>query len=104
MTLLFENIRFNVIIGILPHERTEPQEIVLYAKIRYGYQENNYLDYLELLEVIKERLMAERYKLLEEAISDLKLALKQRYPSIIEQEITLYKSALSKEGRIGVME
>ncbi|MRI83303.1 MAG: dihydroneopterin aldolase [Nitratiruptor sp.] len=91
MIVEIEGLRFPAIIGLLPHERQEPQEIVIDAQLEYTYQEGHYLDYAQVAQRIKEHLVEGRFLLLEEALLSLMDLLAREFPIIERASVTISK-------------
>ncbi|MEF3190935.1 MAG: dihydroneopterin aldolase, partial [Campylobacterales bacterium] len=91
--LLIEEYQVDVIIGILDHERTSPQPVVIDARITYRY-EGEYLDYAQAAKLLATRLQEGRFGLLEEALPELRDVLLSHWPSIISLDITLRKPTI----------
>jgi len=82
MTIRIRELRFETIIGLLPHERTQEQEVVVELSLGYEYRKGEYLDYARITRQIKSHLREEKYELLEEALLGLERTLREAYPSI----------------------
>ena len=82
MTIHIEDLTLEVIIGILDFERTSPQQVVVETKINYIYTENNFINYVHVVERIQEELKTKRFFLLEEALEQIGTLLLEHYPAI----------------------
>jgi dihydroneopterin aldolase len=62
---------FKTVIGILPHERKEPQRVVIDIEIDYDYDGKNYIDYAQICKNVEALMHHERFGLLEDAVRSL---------------------------------
>lgn len=72
MTIHIEALTFDVIIGLLESERHTPQSVIVDLHASYSYQNDQFLDYAQMVQDIQETLHKEQYYLLEEALLGLK--------------------------------
>lgn len=64
--------------------------------IKYIYDfDKSFIDYMEVIELTKNRVIKKKYSLLEEAIDDLKTELNDTFPMIKSLEISISKPAVS---------
>ncbi len=93
ITLSIENLNIKAIIGVLESERTTSQNLHIKAKITYFYsvQEEAYIDYALVSEMICQKLQNEKYDLLESALCDIAQHLKSVFPAITSLEIHIKK-------------
>jgi dihydroneopterin aldolase len=82
MTIHIEELTFDVIIGLLDFEREKPQRVIINLEASYNYSDNQFIDYADIVLLVKEKLKNERYKLLEDALFGLKEILYTSYPNI----------------------
>jgi len=82
MTIHIEALTFDVIIGLLDFERDKPQRVIIDLTASYSYQNNNFIDYADIVLLIQSELKEKRYKLLENALLGLKLRIITSYPQI----------------------
>lgn len=79
MHVKIQNLTFNTIIGILPHERTQEQSVIVDCSFHYTYANGNFVDYSKVAQNIKELMKEKQFELLEDAVLYIKDYLKQRY-------------------------
>lgn len=72
MTIEIEEFRFDTIIGLLDFERVKKQQVIINLKASYRYSKDNFIDYVQICNTIKESMQNKKYKLLEDALEDLK--------------------------------
>jgi len=82
MTIHIEALTFDVIIGLLDFERDRPQRVIIDLEASYDYKDDAFLDYAEMVLLIKDELKVKRYKLLENALLGLKKLLCTTYPQL----------------------
>jgi len=82
MTIHIENLKFDVIIGLLDFERDRPQAIIVDLEASYAYSNENFVDYANMVLLIKEELKEKRYALLEEALLGVKNRLYMSHPQL----------------------
>lgn len=100
MTLLIENLSLKVIIGILPSEREIPQEIILNGEFSYEYK-GEYLNYVEIVEFLKNELKNNQYELLEDALLDLQKKIQIVFPSITHFSLSIKKPEILSDCIVG---
>jgi len=91
MEVRIEDLTFHAIVGILEHERKDPQKVVVDATFRYPYQKGRYLDYARARALIKEHLQKGKFGLLEEALLSLSDLLHRHFPFISELTLSIAK-------------
>ena len=91
MTIRIEQLEFDTIIGLLDFERDRPQRVRINVTATYDYQPGTYLDYAEMVEVIKAHIIQQKYELLEEALEGLHSTLTNTFPAIETLYITIAK-------------
>ncbi|PHS41784.1 MAG: dihydroneopterin aldolase [Sulfurovum sp.] len=82
MTIHIEALTFDVIIGLLDFERDRPQRVIIDLEASYEYKDDLFIDYAELVTLIKDELKVKRYELLENALLGLKDLLCTTYPQL----------------------
>lgn len=82
MTIHIEALTFDVIIGLLDFERDKPQRVIIDLEASYDYKDNVFIDYADMVTLIKEDLKVKRYELLENALLGLKELLCTTYPQL----------------------
>jgi dihydroneopterin aldolase len=89
MRIHIESLNFYTIIGILEFERFTPQRVVIDVEIDYDYK-GEFINYAEVIEVITNDMMTNKYFLLETALNEIKNRLFETY------NITFLKLKISK--------
>lgn len=73
------NLTFDAIIGILPFERTQEQQVVVNCSFKYHFKNNQFIDYSCVANEIKTLMQEKKFELLEDAIFYIKKHLKHLY-------------------------
>jgi dihydroneopterin aldolase len=89
MKIHLEKFQFETIIGILDFEREEKQKIEIDIVLEYEYVEN-FLNYAELRELVKEFIKERKFGLLEDALIETTEEIKSKF------EISYLKLKISK--------
>jgi len=82
MTIHIDSLTFDVIIGLLDFERDRPQKVVIDLQASYLYSDDKFIDYADIVVLIRTLLKEKRYQLLENALLGLKEILHTTYPQI----------------------
>ncbi len=80
MTIHIQSLKIDAIIGLLDFERNIEQRVIIDLEISYAYNNNEFIDYADLAELIKRQVKQSRYGLLEDALDDLKKQITAAYP------------------------
>ena len=78
-TIYIENLKTEAIIGILDFEREKPQQIIAECKIDYTREGEKFIDYSIVVGMIEEILITGQYFLIEDALDDIILAIKNTF-------------------------
>lgn len=82
MTIHIEALTFECIIGILDFERLAPQKVIIDAQINYDYTEGEFINYVEIIELLQNNMINNKYQLLETALNELEMQLLVNYSTI----------------------
>ncbi len=91
MTIEIEDLTFETIIGVLPYERVNKQRVIVNLRAQYSYESKEYIDYVGLVEIIKNSMIQQKFKLIEEAIEYIASKIENRYPKIKNLYIKITK-------------
>ena len=94
MMIHIEALSFEVIIGLLDFERITPQPVRIDMDIGYAYQENDFINYADIVTLVEVQMHQKRYKLLEEALLGLKASLVTTYPQIQTLKLKISKPTI----------
>jgi dihydroneopterin aldolase len=102
MFVQIEKLEFKTIIGILPHERTEKQKVIVDISFKYDYEKKEFIDYSEVALLVKQNIKKQKFGLIEDAILDTKSMLKLVFPKMEELEIKITKPQILKDCVVSV--
>ena len=91
MTIHIEDLTFDVIIGLLDFERDKPQRVIINLEASYDYSDDQFIDYADIVLLVKDKLKVERYTLLENALLGINKLLHITYPHIETLSIKISK-------------
>jgi len=90
MKIHIEALRFKCIIGLLEFERHSPQEVNIDLELDYDYSDE-FINYAQLAEMIESDLQEKKYELIETALEELFIFIKDKFPSIKRLYIKISK-------------
>ncbi|CRF47576.1 Dihydroneopterin aldolase [Helicobacter heilmannii] len=102
MTLSVQDYQIDAIIGVLESEKKAPQPLIVDLSIEYNYTPQNCLDYMDILEVVQNKLSTTKYGLLEEALSEITAWLKTCFPIITQITMAIKKPQACQKALVGV--
>ncbi len=104
MRIHIEELRFDTIIGLLESERLRPQTVIvdLLASYSFDTKSNSFINYAEIVDLIKEIVTKGEFKLLESALEALQSHIKKRYPQIEDLEIKITKPDILNDCKVAV--
>ena len=97
MTIHIEALTFDVIIGLLDFERDKVQRVIIDIEARYDYSDKNFVDYADIVLLIKEKLKKEQYELLEDALLGVKTVIYTAYPQLDYLALKIAKPDIMEE-------
>jgi len=101
MTIHIEDLKFRCIIGILDFERETPQDVEVNLTIEYNYK-NEFINYAEVVEIIKNNMIKSKYLLIEDALNGLKIILLEKFKLIQKLDIKLTKPSILADCKVSV--
>ena len=106
MIITIKHFQVEAIIGILEHERTAKQRIIVDSKIWYDSNHvsliHGFLDYVSVLQHIQILLCEKHYTVLECALQDIAYQSFLSFPSITKITLKIQKPDIYKNCLIGV--
>ncbi len=87
MKIFIKNLTCKAILGILEEERTQAQNIIIDAKIKYDFDTIHFIDYAQVAKFMQDLMQKEKFLLIEDALESIASTLKQQFPTI--NQITL---------------
>jgi len=97
MIIHIEALTFEVIIGLLDFERDRPQPVIVDLEASYDYSNENFIDYADMVFLIKKELNEKKYELLEEALLGIKERLCSTYPQLKTLSLKIAKPDILPE-------
>ena len=104
MKIFIEDLTFTCIIGILEHERQNPQEVILNIEIEYDFKDNDFINYAEVAQIIKNIMQSKKFLLIEDALQDLKVQLKNKFSKINTLYLKITKPSILPDCTVSVSE
>ena len=101
MRIHIEDLKFQCIIGILDFERVTPQDVCINLTIDYEYQDK-FINYADVTFLIKERLIEEKFQLIEDALSHISSLLKETFPQINRLNLKITKPSILPDCKVSV--
>ena len=99
--IVIESLEIKCIIGILNSERATPQNILVDISLKYRYKKE-FINYINIKEIILENLRKKKYGILEDALEDISEKLKSKYKNICRIKMAIKKLEICEDCRIGV--
>lgn len=103
------DLEFRAIIGVLESEREKKQDIILNATIFYDYvnesenaHKDGFLDYADVVKVIKHHIKSKKYGLLEDLLIGLNATLRKKFPMIKKMSLQALKPSAIKGAQVGL--
>ena len=102
MTIHIEDLEISAIIGILDFERIKKQTVIVDVRINYTYQENQFINYAEVISIIETMIISKKYKLLEDAVLDIQEKIVTRYAQINTFHLKISKPNIIKNANVAL--
>ena len=102
MTIHIEELTFDTIIGILDFERMTPQKVIINMEIKYLYENNSFINYADVIQLIEKQLLEKKYELLETAIDELRKYILLKYPQIQQLTLKIMKPNIIKNAKVAL--
>jgi len=99
--ILIQNLEFESVIGILDFEREKEQKVRVDCSIKYE-NKDNFIDYAQVVKDIKSIMIEEKFALLEDALDIMIEFLKEKFSSIKEIKMTIYKPEILADCLVSV--
>ncbi|MEA3384687.1 MAG: dihydroneopterin aldolase [Campylobacterota bacterium] len=79
MRVYINDLKFKAIIGILDFERVKAQKVIVDIEFDYDFDGKFFVDYSKVSTYIKNKMIKNKYYLIEDALIDIKRSLKKKY-------------------------
>ncbi len=103
MKISIEDLKFQCIIGILDFERTKEQDVIINLAIEYNY-EDEFINYADVAKLLKSTMKNKKYLLIEDALSNLSLLLKENFSKINTLNLKITKPSILPDCTVSVEE
>ncbi len=97
MRIEIKDLTFKCIIGLLDFERKKKQKVIVNIEIDYNYSDGNYIDYAKVCKTVKKTLKKGKFKLLEDALLNLKEKIFKKHKQINTLCIKIAKPDILKD-------
>jgi len=97
-----QDLKFQCIIGILDFERVTPQDIIIDIDIDYTYKNNTFINYANVVDVVKNTMINNKFELIEQALENLTLKLVKNFYLIDSLSIKITKPSILKDCTVSV--
>jgi len=101
-TIIIEELKVDAIIGILDSERSHPQPVFVDCFIDYTKEGDDYINYAEVVDLIENMLVKNRYGLLEVALEEIIEKLFKTFKQIKNVKLKLSKPNILDNCIVGV--
>jgi len=102
MTIHIEELTIECIIGILDFERLKAQKVIVDLTIDYNHSNDFFINYTEVITLVKEDMIKNRYELLETALNELEAKLLLAYPQIEHFNLKITKPNILKSVKVAL--
>ena len=104
MHIHIDKLTFETIIGLLDFERDRPQKVIVDLEASYDYDNENFINYADIVSHIQNELKEKKYKLLEEALLGLKERLHNHYHQLKTLNIKISKPDILPDCNVALSE
>lgn len=101
MTIHIENLKFKCIIGILDFERIKEQDVIINFECEYEFIDE-YINYANIVDLIKKTMIFSKFNLIEDAILSLKSEILKEFPLINSYTIKISKPSILADCKVSV--
>jgi dihydroneopterin aldolase len=102
LIIKIEELTFKTIIGVLDFERVTPQRVVVNLKAKYSYKDRNYINYVELKELIVAIMQEQKFELLEDALEFLIAKITKKFPAIKKLKLEIIKPDILNDCQVSL--
>lgn len=96
-----EKLKFDTIIGILDFERVNKQKVVIDFSCEYILKDN-FIDYADVKDIIKNMMIQKEYKLIEDALVEIIDTLVAKYPQMCNINLKISKPDILQDCVVSV--
>jgi dihydroneopterin aldolase len=99
--IIIENLEFNAIIGILPHEREKEQKVTVECEMEYE-NKDGFIDYAKVCEIIENLMVDKKFLLIEDALEVIESELKEKFPQMRSLRLKIQKPEILRNALVAV--
>jgi dihydroneopterin aldolase len=101
MKIHIEDLKFQCIIGILDFEREKEQDVIINIEIEYDFHDE-FINYAEVSQLIESTMKKEKFLLIEDALQELSLLLKNKFSQINTLSLKITKPSILPNCKVSV--
>ncbi len=101
LKISIEDLTFTCIIGILDFERKKAQKVIINLEIEYTF-DTEFINYAEVVDLIKTNMKNEKFLLIEDALQHLNLKLKNKFSKINTLSLKITKPSILPDCKVSV--
>jgi dihydroneopterin aldolase len=102
MIIHIQDLKFQCIIGILDFERVTPQDVVIDIDIDYTYEKDTFINYADVVKIVKSTMINNKFELIEQALENLTLRLIKEFYLITTLSIKITKPSILRDCKVSV--
>ena len=102
MIIEIEDLGFKAIIGVLDFERVKEQRVVVNLKVEYNYKDKEYINYVELCDLIKKNIKESKFELLEDAITSTANKILDKFTLIEKLYLKITKPDILDDAKVSL--
>ncbi|PHS56427.1 MAG: dihydroneopterin aldolase [Sulfurimonas sp.] len=101
MIIHIEDLKFQCIIGLLDFERIKEQDVIINLLLEYEYN-NSFINYVDIVDIVKNTIINNKFKLIEDALENLNLILTKEFKYIKNIKIKITKPSILPDCKVSV--
>ena len=101
MKIHVEDLAFQCILGILDFERETEQDVIVNLELTYAYNDK-FINYADIVMLIKSNMQNNKFLLIEDALENLSLNLKNKFSEINTLDLKITKPSILSDCTVSV--
>ncbi|NPA60763.1 MAG: dihydroneopterin aldolase [Epsilonproteobacteria bacterium] len=102
MRVIIQDLKLDVMIGILDFERDMRQRVVVDMELDYNYTGDSFINYIDVISTIEGLLSTRGYQLLEDALLEIGETILSDYPETLSLNLKISKPDIVQNGIVSV--
>ena len=102
MRIYLEDFHFTTIIGILDFERESPQEVIINLIVDYKYSKDEFINYVEIRDLIKNIMVEKKFGLIEDALENIINNISETFTNIEYLKLKISKPNILDDSKVSV--